>query len=212
MSFDSLAPHYRWMEAVLAGNKLQFCRTAFLSEVQKAGSVLILGEGNGRFLLECKMALGSARITCVDGSLRMIELARRRMLRHGIPEREIEFVHTDALAWIPPAQAFDVVVTHFFLDCFRADQLQLLLSRLAGACRPRARWLLADFQIPERGIRRWRARLIHYLMYAFFRVATRLPARCLSVPDPLLQAHGFVLRRRLTTDWGLLRSDLWELV
>ena len=29
-SFDLLAPHYRWMEFVLAGRKLQECRTVFL--------------------------------------------------------------------------------------------------------------------------------------------------------------------------------------
>src|SRR5439155_22241467 len=33
MSFDTLAPHYRWMEFILAGKKLQRCRTAFLDEI-----------------------------------------------------------------------------------------------------------------------------------------------------------------------------------
>src|SRR5579862_4048205 len=68
MSFDRLAPHYRWLEIVLAGEKLQHCRTAFLSQIRDAHDVLILGEGNGRFLLECRKTLSSAQITCVDSS------------------------------------------------------------------------------------------------------------------------------------------------
>lgn len=31
MSFDRIAPHYRWLEAILAGNVLQRARTAWLA-------------------------------------------------------------------------------------------------------------------------------------------------------------------------------------
>lgn len=204
-----MAPHYRWLEFVLAGEKLQRCRTAFLSEDLKPGNVLILGEGNGRFLAECEK-LGPAKIVCVDASERMLELARRRVSRASGAATRIEFVHADALAWEPPAGFFDVIVTHFFLDCFGPNDLQQLLSKLARGASGRARWLLADFQIPEAGWRRWRARVIHRLMYLFFRVATRLPAWYLTVPDPILAAQGFRLRTRRVSDWGLLRTDLWE--
>ena len=64
--------------------------------------------------------------------------------------------------------------------------------------------------MPERGWRRWRARAIHALMYAFFRVATRLPARRHTNPDPFLLRAGFRLRGRRTSEWGLLQADLWQ--
>jgi ubiquinone/menaquinone biosynthesis C-methylase UbiE len=212
MSFDLLAPHYRWMELVLAGEKLQRCRTLFLPEVRDADNVLILGEGNGRFLVECRKLLAGARITCVDASARMLELARHRLEDCDLRLEGVEFVHADALSWKAPQKAFDLIVTHFFLDCFPGEDLTKLLCHLAEACHPGARWLLADFQIPKRGISRLRAQLIHRLMYLFFRIATRLPARRLTPPDPLLELRGFVLRRRQLSDWGLLRSDLWEQV
>src|SRR5690349_9347963 len=72
MSFDVLAPHYRWMEFVLAGEKLQRCRTAFLDSTGGAKNILILGEGNGRFLLECRRKFPDGQITCVDASARML--------------------------------------------------------------------------------------------------------------------------------------------
>lgn len=210
MSFDLLAPHYRWMEAVLAGEKLQRGRVAFLDRVAGARDVLILGEGNGRFLAECRRVLPSARITCVDASARMLALARERLLKERLAVEGVEFIHADALAWTPRRGGFDLIVTHFFLDCFRADQLAAIAAKLAAVATPGADWLLADFQAPARGWQRTRARIILGSMYAFFRVAARLPARHLTPPDESLARHGFTLRERRESEWGLLRSDWWR--
>jgi ubiquinone/menaquinone biosynthesis C-methylase UbiE len=209
MSFDTLAPHYRWMELVLAGSKLQRCRTAFLDRVGDAQGVLILGEGNGRFLAECRRRLPSARITCVDTSARMLALAQARIARVGLTAQRTDFIVADARAWVPSARAFDLIVTHFFLDCFPSDQLEQLVAKLAHAAMPRASWLLADFQIPRAGFFRHRAQIIHLLMYAFFRAIAQLPARRLTPPDDFLRAHDFELRQRKVSEWGLLHSDRW---
>jgi SAM-dependent methyltransferase len=210
MSFDRLAKHYRWMEFVLAGKRLQRCRTAFLRQALGSKRVLIVGEGNGRFLAECRRALGMAEIMCVDGSARMLGLARERMRRLGLSADHIEFVHTDALAWRPPENTFDLIVTHFFLDCFRAEQVERLVGVLAAAAKRDATWLLADFGVPAGGLGRYRALMIHRLMYLFFRVATGLPAQRLIEPDAFLERHGFRLRERELSEWGLLHSDRWE--
>jgi len=209
MSFDALAPNYRWLEFVLAGDKLQTCRTAFLGEVRGSQSVLILGEGIGRFLVECRRSLPAASITCIDASARMLELSKHRLESRGLSLKHTEFIHADALEWIPPRRAFDLIITHFFLDCFTPQQLKRLVVNLADAAMPDAEWLLADFQIPPAGLRRYRAQFIHFLMYAFFRAFARLPARKLTPPDELLRANHFELLRRNLSDWGLLHSDRW---
>ena len=77
MSFDRLAPHYRWMECVLAGSKLQRCRTAFIDNVSVARRALLLGEGNGRFLVELFRARPDIHVTCVDASSAMLARALR---------------------------------------------------------------------------------------------------------------------------------------
>ena len=210
MNFDTLAPHYRWMEFVLAGGKLQRSRTAFLDQVADARDILILGEGNGRFLVECRRRLPDARITCVDSSARMLGLARSRLKRAGLSANPVTFVRADALSWNAPESWADLLVTHFFLDCFRAAQLELIAGRLARAARPDASWLIADFQAPPAGLARWRACAILKAMYVFFRVVTRLPASELTPPDAYLEHHGFKLQRRLESEWGLLRSDHWK--
>ena len=126
----------------------------------------------------------------------------------GNPD-QVNFILSDAMQWEAPALSADLLVTHFFLDCFRAEQLEILIARLARAATQGAAWLLADFQEPPRGPARWRARAVLKLMYLFFRAATRLPARRLTSPDELLKRHGFELRARRETNWRLLRSDFW---
>lgn len=66
MSFDRLARHYRWMEAVLAGQTLQRARTAWLANVGTPRRALLAGEGNGRFLEAAVLALPTTRFLCVD--------------------------------------------------------------------------------------------------------------------------------------------------
>ncbi len=211
MSFDTLAPHYRWMEWLLAGEKLQRCRVAFLQEVQHAHNVLLLGEGNGRFLSSFAQVNCSARITVVDASEGMLQQARRRVTKLAPKDSgRINFVHANAVTWSPPAAQFDLIVTNFFFDCFRADQLAVLVPRLASGAAPNAQWLVSDFRIPSRGFAHWRARWIVAVMYRFFRIVTKLPATSLTSIDPLLRSENFELRDRRLSEWGLLHTDLWQ--
>jgi ubiquinone/menaquinone biosynthesis C-methylase UbiE len=209
MSFDLLAPHYRWMEFVLAGGKLQRCRMAFLDEISSPRNILLLGEGNGRSLVNYRGRFPNARITCMDASEEMLEEARRRMRHNGLDDTRVEFIHDDVLNWTPAVKGYDLIVTNFFLDCFRADQLELIISRIAAATTPGTNWLIADFNLPSTGLRRVRSRLILWSMYLFFRTVTHLPAKSLTAPDLILERAGFGLRRRNESEWGLLRSDWW---
>jgi ubiquinone/menaquinone biosynthesis C-methylase UbiE len=204
MSFDLLAPHYRWMERILAGEKLQRCRLAHLGKISKAENILILGEGPGRFLAPCLQTFPKAMITVVDSSARMLQQARE-----NVSGAKVSFVHADAREWQPREGGYDLIATHFFLDCFPSEELEDLISKLAGAACPGGRWLISDFAIPMGGLGKVRAQLIHRLMYAFFRVVTKLPARKLTAPDFFLRKNDFQMRCRESFDWGLLQADDW---
>lgn len=209
MSFDLLAPHYRWMEWFSAGEKLQRCRTAFLKVISPPAKVLIYGEGNGRFLVELCRCFPDARVTVVDASAGMTTQAKRRLRCAGLGAAPVEFIHTDALTWTPPAREFDLIVTCFFLDCFNEDELRRLIPLIAAAAKPQAQWLLADFQIAPSGLARLRSQVILAALYAFFRVATKLSAHELIDPAPLLHAEGFHRLVHKEQDWGLLHSSWW---
>jgi ubiquinone/menaquinone biosynthesis C-methylase UbiE len=208
--FDRLARHYEWMELLLAGCKLERCRNAFWNEIPSPQSALLVGEGHGKFLASLLERNPGARVTCVDASANMLEVARNRLLRGTLPLQRVEFIQAELPAWKPPAGCYDLVATHFFLDCFPRDQLAAVIDNLQRAARPGSCWLISDFHIPGSGLRRLRARAIHRLMYAFFRLVTKLPASSLVPPQPFLRRSGFVRVRRVEFDRGLLCAELWR--
>jgi len=209
MSFDTLAPYYRTMEAILAGGILQRCRTAFLAEASTSRCALLLGEGPGRFLVELLRVNRAVEVICVEQSPRMIQEALGEVKRNGLDAALVRFEQRDALTWQPPLGVFDLVVTNFFLDCFRPDELERLVAMVAASATDDARWLLADFRLPQHGWRRLRARMVLALMYGFFRCATGLSASRLTPPDGFLEAAGFRRKGQRLANFGLTRADLW---
>jgi len=210
MSFDNLAPYYRWMEFIFAGGKMHRCRMAFLDQIPQPKNILLLGEGHGRGLVECCRRFADAQITCVDASEQMLVQARRQLARHNLKTSRVEFIHADILNWLPSGKTYDLIVTNFFLDCFTPEQLVRMIPQIASSSARNANWLVADFQIPSTGWRRVRSRLIIWTLYVFFRLTTRLAAHALTKPDSLLEKAGFTLHRRIKNEWGLLHSDWWQ--
>ena len=206
MSFDRLAPHYNWLERLLAGNKLQLCRTAFLAEFATAESILLIGEGHGRFLPELIKTNPHARVVCVDQSSAMLERARDRL---GTSNSNISFVVEDIFQFEPRTQ-FGAVAAHFFLDCFDAAQLKIIVPRIGGWLRSGGLWNIADFQVPDRFLRGMRARLVLALAYSFFRFTTNLPGRKIINPGALLKDLGFERIKREEFNFSLLYSELWK--
>jgi len=211
VSFDAVAPWYRSLETIAFGNALQRCRVAYLSEVGSSRRALVVGEGNGRFLCALLRAHPEIEVDCVDASDRMLELARQRIQRE-LPRSaaQVRFLHRDVSSWAPPENRYDLVVTHFVLDCFPEAELVDVIKRLARAAKPKAVWLLADFRIPARGSARLRARVWLAVMYRFFRLTARIPASQLIDPTPFLQAAGFTLARQRLFRRGMLKSELWR--
>lgn len=210
MNFDRLAAWYPWLETVCDGGVMQRCRTAFLPRTRQCQRALILGEGPGKFLNALLRQQPELQVTCVELSAAMIAQTRQRLRHAGLAASRVTFQQMNALDWTPPAEKFDLVVTHFFLDCFRPDQLQLLVPRLAASTTADALWLLADFRVPERGWTRWRARVLLALLYAFFKMTTALSASRLTPPEPLLDRAGFRLVDRRLASFGFAHSDLWQ--
>jgi ubiquinone/menaquinone biosynthesis C-methylase UbiE len=208
MSFDLLAPHYRWMEAVLAGGLLQRCRVRWLSEVRDARHALLLGEGNGRMLEVCAAALPDCEFSLVDQSEGMLVQARRRW-KHLGGTQKITFHHADLRQWRDENAEYDLVVTNFFLDCFSPDELDTVITNISVTASSKARWLVADFSIPNSGWRRARAHAVLGMAYWFFRLTANISATHFTPPDEAIHASGFTLQKRERFNKGLLHADLW---
>lgn len=210
MSFDLLAPHYDWLEALTAGQRLDRARRTWLPQLGDRRRLLSVGEGHGRFAAAWAQTHPHIPLTAVEGSAGMLARARRRFARLHLDAANVTWLHRRWPEWRPALAEFDGIATCFFLDCFPPETLAAVIGSLARGATDNATWLNVDFSVPARGFDRLRARAVHALMYGFFRVATRLPARRLTPPDALFAAHGFQLEGRREWNRGLIRADLWR--
>lgn len=201
MNCDSIAAAYRWLEYLAFGRTLERHRFRFLADAAGARRALILGDGDGRFLGRFAAA-SEASIDYVDLSARMLELARAEVDKRGAGGRA-NYHRGDALTFPLAPAAYDLIATHFFLDCFNERDLERLIERAARATQPGALWLISEFRQPS-----WAAPLLGAL-YLFFRVTTGLTTNRLTDHRPLLRKHGFRLTREETSRLGLLASELW---
>lgn len=206
--FDGLAPYYHWMETVLAGRKLERCRNAFLTHINNPQRVLLVGEGHGKFLAEIVRRWPQSKITCLDVSAGMIAASKKHLKRRGLNTSRTTFLCGNLFT--VPLEEYDLIATHFLLDCLTPEQLAMAIAKLASHLRPGGRWMLSDFQLPASGWKRLRAQCIHWLMYRFFRAVTDLPAEKITNPVPLLERNGVICINRREFDWGLLHAELWE--
>ena len=209
MSFDRIAPFYRCLETIAFGNALQRARVCWIDKIPSLKRALIVGAGNGRFLCELARVHPKIGIDCIDGSERMLQLARSRLSRHQ-PESlaRVCFLHCDIRNWSPKSP-YDLIVTHFFLDCFPEQELKEIIEKLSGAAAPGARWLIADFTLPGQGFARLHARLWLWILYVFFRASTGIAADRIVDPAASFAKNGFVRSLTKSSRLGMLKSDLY---
>jgi SAM-dependent methyltransferase len=206
-NFDRLARVYRALEFLAFGRALERARFCFLDRLGDRHDILVLGEGDGRCVERLVGLAPNARIRCVELSAAMLALAAARVAQADV-NRRVTFEQADALSVPFPPGKYDAVVTLFFLDCFRSDQVAALVSRVEASLRPGALWLFADFVLPPRGWSRLRARLWLRVLYAFFRWQTGLPASALPPSERILEQAGLSPIGTRDFQRGLVRSSI----
>ncbi len=209
MNADPIARWYRVFEYAALGRSLEKRRFAFLDTVSDAKTALVLGDGDGRFLHRLITRNPQMYIDAVDSSAAMLSLARRRI--EGRPHRAV-LRHADALTVAFPRSDYDLIVTHFFLDCFKQSDCERLIARIAQRAAPQSCWLISEFREPASGPARYWARLWIGICYLFFRLTTGLAVSRLPDYAPALERCGYRLERQQISGTGILVSELWRRV
>ncbi|MGA3080617.1 MAG: class I SAM-dependent methyltransferase [Terracidiphilus sp.] len=209
-NFDRLARLYRWMEWFSFGPWLMRSRCGFVREMAGARRALVLGDGDGRFTARLLKANAAVQVEVIDASPAMLQaLVKRSGQEAGRVRAEV----ADARAWRPqfkPAEsAYDLVVTHFFLDCLTTEEVFALATTLRKAVAPGARWVVSEFTVPEGRLGRLAARPLIWGLYCAFGWLTGLEVRRLPEYATALQRAGFCLRERSKWLGGVLVSELW---
>ena len=206
--FDRLARVYQPLEVLAFGRSLEATRFGFIDRLAGCRRVLVLGDGDGRCLARLVRVAPGARVTSIDASPAMLARARARL---GVAERaRVDFIRADARTVELPTDAFDAVVTLFFLDCFTDADVRQIVARVVPALAAGAQWLFADFAVPARGWRRLRARLWVGFLYACFRWETGIEARHLPDMEGAIANAGLRPIAEGTGEAGLLRTVLFD--
>jgi cyclopropane fatty-acyl-phospholipid synthase-like methyltransferase len=195
------------------GPALQRARTGQLkrlAQLTQPERVLIVGEGDGSFLLKFVKLFPWAQVTVVEPSHRMVVVARRRLQRAGLLSQRIQFETSPLQATELSLGHFDLIVTLFFFDNFEEAPMREFVARLRGYARPQAYWLLSDFCIPSAGWRRVRAQIWMKLLYRFFGRLTGLSARELPPMVAALEIKDFKQIDFSSHCGGLLFSALHQ--
>jgi ubiquinone/menaquinone biosynthesis C-methylase UbiE len=203
-TFDLIASSYPLLEQIIFGSTLSRSRKLFAGRVTEGNNILLIGEGNGRFLLEIVKQTSSASFTVVDSSAKMLAAAARRIETIDRCAR-IELIHADILEWKSPAAHFDRIVTHFFLDLFTPDQISRIVEKISRLATKDTLWINIDFTSAGQ---RLRQRLLMWAQYRFFRIAAGIEAPRLFDSLPYIRQAGWEILERRSLESGWISAHL----
>lgn len=205
--FSRLTHLYRWMEWFSFGPFLWRCRCAFLPELRNRQAALILGDGDGRFTARLLHEDPNITIEAVDASDAMlIELTRRAASN----ARRLRTVLADVRVFAPSRPTYDLVATHFFLDCLTTGEVEQLAARLRRHASKNACWVVSEFAVPRGSFGHLIAQPLIALLYLAFGWLTGLKIRSLPNHRQSLRDAGWSLDCERKFLGGLLVSELWR--
>lgn len=207
-NFNRLARVYRWLEWFTFGPILWKCRCAYLVEMMNRRAALVIGDGDGRFTAQLLKQNPHIVVDAVDASESMLGQLKQSAGRN-VSRVRVHLADARQLQLAP--RKFDLVATHFFLDCLTTVEVESLAMRLRETLTSDASWVISEYAIPDNWYGRLIARPVVAALYLAFGCLTGLAIRELPAHGEALQRAGFVLmsqRKRLS---GLLVSELWKL-
>ncbi|MBU62618.1 MAG: hypothetical protein CMI26_08960 [Opitutae bacterium] len=208
VSFCRFARSYSILEKFVFKDTLEKARFACLDSISEAKKILLLGEGDGRFLEKLTSINKNCQITVLDASPIMLGLAKEK-----VPvtfQGKIHFCEEDVTIFPFACEAFDVVVSHFFLDCFTEETLTALLKNISSTLHPGGKWLIADFVEPSLDTIRSINQFISLrILYVFFRLICGIEAHKVVSPNKMLKAHGLHESHCISFSKGLLKSLIY---
>jgi hypothetical protein len=209
--FDRVARIYRYAEYASLGPILQLARTHFLPQLLYIRKATVVGDGDGRFLARLLAANSNVEALAIDSSEAMLHLLRCNCAAASTGgSRRLQTRRISALD-TAPVPGSDLIVSHFFLDCFEQQQVDTLICSYAKTLSVGTLWLLSDFALPHSAWLRPIAAIYIRCLYFAFRVLTGLRVTHLPAPQKALTNAGFTLIARKEWLKGFVYTELWHL-
>jgi ubiquinone/menaquinone biosynthesis C-methylase UbiE len=203
-TYDLIASFYPLLEQTIFGSTLSEARRFFMTQVRAGNHILLIGEGNGRFLFEALKQTSADSFTVVDSSARMLAATARRI---AAVERcpHVELIHADILEWQSPDAFYDRVVTHFFLDQFRPDRIRRIVEKISRLATEDALWINVDFTSESHNLRQ---KFLMWVQYHFFQIFAGIESARLFDPRPCIRQAAWDLLETKSLDSGWISAQL----
>jgi ubiquinone/menaquinone biosynthesis C-methylase UbiE len=210
-NFDGVASSYLFLETITFGNQLQKCRTSMISHLTNSKQVLVLGEGNGRFLEAFCKVNPLAEILVIDESPRMLDLAKRRIANANPPiNNQIKFRCANVFEILPLSGTFDLIVCNFFLDCFTSSEIGHLLGLFRQMILESGLLVVGDFRKPDSIFGKFIGEFILKIMHVFFEKTAGISATELTDLHAMLLERSFQKAVEKKLFFGFLNSSIWK--
>ena len=175
--------------------------------MRMAQHALVLGDGDGRFTAALLEANATVTVDAVDASGAMLKALLKRAGQHA---KRVQIHQMDMRTWKPGTVRYDLIASHFFLDCFTTDEVEDLAGQVAIATCPGALWAISDFHVPAGVYGQIIARPLVAALYRAFGLLTGLGVRSLPHHGLALARSGFALGARRCFLGGLLVAEGWR--
>lgn len=200
-TFDNIAWIYDSLAWVVFRGNIRKAQLHFLSSIKPDSKVLVIGGGTGWLLDELDGFGKLMIIDYVEASGKMLELSKSKQPFENI---EVNFIH-GTHEKIAVNSSYDVVITNFFLDVFKADSLHLVMDKLDSHLKNDGQWIMTDFVNTEKF---WQKLLIR-LMYTFFRISSNLEGSKLLDFDLYFKKKGLNLIEQKNSFYGMIVSRIY---
>jgi len=208
--FNRIAPFYNIASVISSFNKIHKSQTWLLSKQMKFSKVLIIGGGDGKFLLEAMKQGLSEQYYYIDISDAMIKLAQSKIKKQlPLSLSSVIFI-CGSYQDIPENEKFDLIVTPYFLDCFSDDELSLVVDKLYSQLTIEGTWFFADFNIPEGSFRSFIFKNIIQLLYGIFNLFCDLRVNRLPDFSKEFCKYGFTILYEKYFLGGLLVARIYK--
>lgn len=207
--FDRLAGLYDGMVRLVYGKSLKKAQLEALNYIPKGRTVLIIGGGTGWFLKELLLHCQPRKVLYVDLSEKMLIKSREAIAKLPETLKDRVFFVQGGVEKLSDLPQHEVLVTHFFLDLWQ-ERLERVGDALEGILAAEGIWSQVDFFIPKSGWKRWRAKVLIWLMYRFFRICCKIEARKLPDFEAFFEERGYRESKSWFYSGNMIRGGIYR--
>ena len=156
-NFNKIARFYDMLAGLVFGSSIKKSQLHFFDQIPPNAKWLIVGGGTGWYLLEVLKRTSPREVVYIDASSAMINLTQKRLSAQTY-KAKIRLIHSD-IRNFHSDNDFDVIVTNFFLDVFKEEELGSVIKKLHSCISGGGIWMLTDFNLQHSSLHKsWQVR------------------------------------------------------